>query len=121
MRTGPAKTYPGVWLYKRRDLPVRVLQVFPNWRLIEDPEGAKGWMLVTLLSDRRTAIVRPGTDRSLHERPEGSSRVSFKVAPGVVGQLSECARGWCELTVGKQAGFVRFDDIWGVSQGETFD
>ena len=121
MRTGPAKTYPGVWLYKRRDLPVRVLQVFPNWRLIEDPEGAKGWMLVTLLSDRRTAIVRPGTDRSLHERPEGSSRVSFKVAPGVVGQLSECAGGWCELTVGKQTGFVRFDDIWGVSQGETFD
>jgi SH3-like domain-containing protein len=25
-RTGPGKTYPGVWLYKRRDLPVRVVK-----------------------------------------------------------------------------------------------
>ena len=24
-RTGPGKNYPGVWLYKRRDLPVRVI------------------------------------------------------------------------------------------------
>jgi len=56
MRTGPARNYPGTWLYKRRDLPVRVLKTYPNWRLIEDPDGAKGWMLVSLLSDRRTAI-----------------------------------------------------------------
>ena len=121
MRTGPAKTYPGIWLYKRRDLPVRVLKVFPNWRLIEDPDGAKGWMLVTLLSDRRTAIVKPGAARSLHERPDAGSRVSFKVEPGVVGHLDRCGDGWCELTVGKQAGFVRFDDIWGINPGETID
>ena len=25
-RTGPGRNYPGVWLYKRRDLPVRVLK-----------------------------------------------------------------------------------------------
>ena len=60
MRTGPGRNYPGVWLYKRRDLPVRVLQIYPNWRKIEDPDGEQGWMLVTLLSDRRTAIVKPG-------------------------------------------------------------
>ena len=60
MRTGPGRNYPGIWLYKRRDLPVRVLQLYPNWRKIEDPDGEQGWMLVTLLSDRRTAIVRPG-------------------------------------------------------------
>jgi SH3-like domain-containing protein len=25
MRTGPARNYPGTWLYQRRDLPIRVL------------------------------------------------------------------------------------------------
>jgi SH3-like domain-containing protein len=121
MRVGPGKNYPGVWLYKRRDLPVRVLKVQPNWRLIEDPDGAKGWMLVTLLSDRRTAIVRPGGDRSLYAKPDGSSRVTFKIEPGVVGRLDRCDSGWCELTVGKQAGYVRYDDIWGINSGETID
>ena len=121
MRTGPAKTYPGIWLYKRRDLPVRVLKVFPNWRLIEDPDGVKGWMLVTLLSDRRTAMIRPGGVRSLHVKPDPSSRVTSKVEPGVVGRLDQCDSGWCEMTVGNRAGFVRFDDIWGINSGETID
>src|SRR5204863_1676251 len=62
-RTGPAKNYPGIWLYQRRDLPIRVLKTYPNWRLIEDPDGIRGWMLVTLLSDRRTAIVKKGEPR----------------------------------------------------------
>ena len=36
-----------------------------NWRLIQDPDGAQGWMLVTMLSDRRTAIVKPGDPRAI--------------------------------------------------------
>ena len=55
--TGPGRTYPNVWLYQRRDLPVRVLKKYETWRLIQDPDGAQGWVLVTMLSDRRTAIV----------------------------------------------------------------
>ena len=60
---GPGRNYPNVWLYQRRDLPVRVVKKYENWRLIQDPDGAQGWMLVTLLSDRRTAIVKPGYPR----------------------------------------------------------
>ena len=58
MRTGPGQTYPGTWLYVRRDLPIRVLRIYHEWRMIEDPGGTRGWMLVSLLSDQRTAIVR---------------------------------------------------------------
>ena len=79
MRTGPGRNYPGVWLYKRRDLPVRVLQIYPNWRKIEDPDGEKGWMLVTLLSDRRTAIVRPGAPRDIRVKPDPSAAVRYRV------------------------------------------
>jgi SH3-like domain-containing protein len=67
-RAGPGKNYPGVWLYQRRDLPIRVVKKYENWRMIEDPEGTRGWMLVSLLSDRRTAVVKPG------DRVEGSHR-----------------------------------------------
>ena len=40
-RTGPGKNYPGVWLYQRRDLPIRVVKKYENWRLIRDPDGAQ--------------------------------------------------------------------------------
>lgn len=121
MRVGPGKNYPGVWLYKRRDLPVRVLKVQPNWRLIEDPDGAKGWMLVTLLSDRRTAIVRPGALRELRGAPNTASHVAYRAQSGVVGRIAKCREGWCRMTVADREGYVQVSDIWGVSDGESVD
>lgn len=121
MRTGPGTNYPGVWLYKRRDLPIRVVKTYPNWRMIEDPDGTRGWMLVSLLSDRRTAIVRPGAPRPIHERPDPSSRVAYLAEHGVVGRIEKCRAGWCRIAIGKREGYLRISDIWGVSSGEQMD
>ncbi len=121
MRTGPGKNYPGIWLYKRRDLPIRVVKTYPNWRLIEDPDGTKGWMLVTLLSDRRTAIVRPGEPRPIHAEASDASRVRYTAQHGVVGRIGQCASGWCRIEVGRREGYIRTADIWGVSDGEVVD
>ncbi len=121
MRTGPGKNYPGIWLYKRRDLPIRVVKTYPNWRMIEDPEGTRGWMLVTLLSDRRTAMVRPGKPRPIHERADSASRVAYLAEPGVVGRIDKCGDGWCRIKIGKRQGHVRTSDIWGVGVNEQVD
>jgi SH3-like domain-containing protein len=121
MRTGPGKNYPGTWLYKRRDLPIRVVKTYPNWRLIEDPDGTRGWMLVTLLSDRRTAIVKPGEPRQIHERADESSRVAYLAESGVVGRIEKCANGWCRIRIGKREGHIHTSDIWGVNDSEVVD
>jgi SH3-like domain-containing protein len=121
MRTGPARNYPGTWLYQRRDLPVRVLKVYPNWRLIEDPDGTRGWMLVTLLSDRRTSIVKKGDARPMRVQPDDRSRVRYLAEPGVVGRVDHCATGWCHIEIGKRDGFIRVSDIWGVGDNEVVD
>jgi SH3-like domain-containing protein len=87
MRTGPGKNYPAIWLYQRADLPIKVLEVYPSWRKVQDPDGTTGWMLVNLLSDTRTAIVRGTEPRPLHEAPQPGSRVVFRAEPGVVGRI----------------------------------
>ena len=121
MRTGPGRNYPGIWLYKRRDLPVRVVKTYPNWRMIEDPDGTKGWMLVTLLSDQRTAIVKPGEARAIHLEPNETSKVRYRAEHGVVGRIEQCRVGWCHIAVGKREGYIRTSDLWGVDGGETVD
>jgi SH3-like domain-containing protein len=122
MRTGPARNYPGTWLYQRRDLPVRVIKLYPNWRLIEDPDGTQGWMLVTLLSDRRTAIVRKGDPRPIHVEASDASRVRYMVEQGAVGHISKCkGDGWCRIEFGKRDGFIHTSDIWGVSDNEVVE
>jgi len=121
MRTGPGRNYPGIWLYKRRDLPIRVVQVYPNWRKVEDPDGIKGWMLVTLLSDRRTAIVKPGSPRDIRIKPDANAPVRYRAEPGVVGRIESCDGSWCRIKVGKREGYIAKGDIWGVDAGEIFD
>ncbi len=121
MRTGPGRNYPGVWLYKRRDLPIRVVKTYPNWRLVEDPEGTQGWMLVSLLSDRRTAIVKQGDPRPIHVKADAGSRVQYTAQAGVVGRIEHCGNGWCHIEIGKRGGYIRISDIWGVSDGEAVD
>lgn len=121
MRTGPGQNYPATWLYVRADLPIRVVETYPNWRKVSDPDGTTGWMLQRLLSDRRTALVIGDAPRPLHQDPAEDSRVRFLAQPGVVGRLSKCADGWCLLEVGGHRGYIRAGHFWGLDPGGTLD
>ena len=120
-RTGPAKNYPGVWLYQRRDLPVRVVKKYENWRMIEDPEGTRGWMLVSLLSDRRTAMVKAGKPRPIRSEPNEGARVRYRAEPGLVGRIETCSAGWCRVEIGKREGFMKTTDLYGVAANEVVE
>jgi SH3-like domain-containing protein len=120
MRAGPGKNYPAKWLYRRADLPIKVLEVYPSWRKVQDPDGETGWMLVNLLSDTRTGLVKAGEARPMHEAPNTSSPIRFLAQGGVVGRLSECSGEWCAFDVGGRRGYISRQHIYGTDPGESF-
>jgi len=113
MRVGPSVNYPASWVYRRRDLPVRVLEVYSSWRKVEDPDGTQGWMHVSLLKSEPTAIVRGNALVPMREAPSPSARLLYRLEPGVVGRLSGCANGWCTFEVRGQRGYVVASSLWG--------
>lgn len=117
MRTGPGRNYPANWLYRRADLPIRVVEVYNDWRKVEDPDGTQGWMLATLLSAQRTAIV-VGTIVEMRDSPRLNARINWRAAPGVVGRISKCQRGWCWFDVRGRGGYVEQNRVWGTEPGE---
>ena len=121
MRTGPGTNYPATWLYVRADLPIRVVETYPNWRKVSDPDGTTGWMLQRLLSDRRTGLVTGDSPQPLRKDPGEDSKIRYLAEPGVVGRVSKCAGGWCLFDVRGRQGYIRQDHIWGVKPGETLD
>jgi SH3-like domain-containing protein len=121
MRTGPGRNYPGTWLYLRADLPIRVIETYPNWRKVQDPDGEKGWMLQRLLADTRTGLVKPGAPRPLYDKADDHSPIRFRVEAGVVGRISKCDGSWCQFDVHGQRGYIGEAEIWGVDQGERID
>ncbi|HTG37840.1 SH3 domain-containing protein [Sphingomonas sp.] len=120
MRTGPGRNYPANWLYVRADLPIKVVDIYRDWRKVEDPDGTQGWMQVGLLSAQRTAIVHGGI-AELRDDPSSGGNVAWRAAPGVVGRISRCARGWCYIDIKGRGGFVEQARLWGVDPGEDLD
>src|ERR1700724_987370 len=59
LREGPSKDHRTIWVFQRAGLPVEITAEFETWRKVRDSEGSEGWVLHSLLSGRRTALVAP--------------------------------------------------------------
>lgn len=118
MRSGPGKNYPTQWVYRRADMPIKVLDIYQDWRRVEDPDGTRGWLQVGLLSDRRTGFVGREVIE-LRASPQAGAAVVWRAAPGVVGRLSRCNGAWCFFDVKGRGGYVEQSRLWGVDPGET--
>src|SRR6185437_2143813 len=57
VRSGPNRDNQVDWVYTRTGLPVEIIGEYDNWRHIRDWEGSEGWVLHSLLSGKRTALV----------------------------------------------------------------
>jgi SH3-like domain-containing protein len=116
MRVGPGEDYRISWVYRRQQLPLKVLRLKEGWRLVEDPGGAKGWVLAQFLSRKRGAIVAGQGPAGMHERPGTGTKLLWQLEPGVVGMLGECIAGWCQINVAGSAGYVAQDRLWGAGE-----
>lgn len=113
MRTGPGRDFPIEWVYLRKGLPVKVKRVHEGWRLVEDPDGAVGWVNASLLTIERGALVAGEGLAEMRDGPSSSAQLKWELEPGVVGRLGKCEAGWCEFDVGGRAGFVPEARLWG--------
>lgn len=116
MRVGPAESYKIDWVYKRVGLPLRVLRRKEGWRLVEDPDGARGWVLARFLSRDRGAYVIGNDQAELRKEPKANAPTLWLMEPGVTGKLERCEAGWCSLDVSGHRGFVRQDRLWGAGE-----
>lgn len=114
-RAGPMATYQIEWVFRRKLLPVKVIKRYGVWRQIVDPSGWTGWMHANMLSRKRTAVVT-GPVIAIRAAPQESARLMWRAEPGVVGELGDCEKGWCEFAVERRAGWVRQDQIWGAGE-----
>lgn len=124
LREGPSKDHRTSWVFQRSGLPVEITAEFETWRRIRDAEGAEGWVLHSLLSGRRTALVAPwskGDPLPLYTRPSAKSEVEAQLQPGVLASVKSCDGTWCRVTGGGFDGYMTQDRLWGVYPNEKVD
>jgi SH3-like domain-containing protein len=116
MRVGPARDYRIAWVYRRPQLPLKVVRLKEGWRLVEDPAGERGWMLAQFLSPERSALVTGAGLAEMRAEGRGGAKLLWRIEPGVVGKLGECDLGWCRFDAGGHIGFVPQDRLWGAGE-----
>ncbi|NVD43901.1 SH3 domain-containing protein [Qipengyuania atrilutea] len=116
LRVGPSPEYKIAWVYRRPGLPVKVLRLKDGWRLIEDPDGAQGWVVARLLSPDRSAYVVGDGLAEMRSEPSRDAELKWRVEPGVSGKLGSCDEGWCRFEAQGNRGYIEADRLWGTGE-----
>ena len=124
LREGPSKDHPTIWVFQRAGLPVEITAEFETWRKVRDSEGAEGWVLHSLLSGRRTALVTPwkkGIESILYSSASLISAPVAKLQPNVIATVRSCDGAWCRVSGYGFDGFIQQSNLWGVYPNERIE
>ena len=124
LREGPSKDHATKWVYERAGLPVEITAEFEIWRKVRDSEGVEGWVLHSLLSGRRTALVTPnkkGEDSKLYARASASADLAATLQSGVIVNIRRCDGAWCLVDGDGFKGYIEQEKLWGVYPDEKIE
>src|ERR1700691_160324 len=124
LREGPSKEHATKWVFQRAGLPVEITAEFEIWRKVRDSEGAEGWVLHSLLSGRRTALVAPGKkgeNFKIFMRPATSAEVSASLQSGVIANVRSCDGTWCFVDGNGFKVYLAQVVLWGVYPDEKIE
>tara|TARA_Y100000590_G_scaffold448549_1_gene585411 strand:+ start:315 stop:782 length:468 start_codon:yes stop_codon:yes gene_type:complete len=112
LRQGPSFEYPIKLTYKKKYLPVMIIDKSETWRKIRDFENNSGWIHISQLSKRKSAINIKNYS-ILYKNPTIYSKPIVKLESGRLVLIEKCKLNWCKIETGDFAGWVFKSTLWG--------
>ena len=111
VRMGPGMDYPIKFIYKKKYLPVKIIDKKDNFRKIIDHKKNSGWIHWTQLKKINSLLVL--SDRILFEKPTYNSRPLANIRSGRLFVLEKCKKNWCEVSSQSFSGWITTENVWG--------
>ena len=112
LRQGPSFEYPIKLIYKKKYLPVIILDKSGPWRNIKDFENNTGWIHVVLLSKKKSAI-NIKNNSIIYKKPTIYSKPIVKLEAGRLVLIKKCKTKWCKISSGGYSGWIFESSLWG--------
>ena len=112
LRLGPSFEYPIKLTYKKKYLPIVILDKSETWRKIIDFENNSGWIHISQLSKKKSAINRKNNSL-LYKKPTIYSKPIAKLEVGRLVLIKKCKEKWCKITSGGYEGWIFNNVLWG--------
>ena len=112
LRHGPSFKYPIKLIYKKKHLPVIIIDKFETWRQIKDFENNSGWIHISQLSKKKSAInIKNNT--IIYKNSTIYSKPIAKLQKGRLVLIKKCKLKWCKITTGDYTGWIVKEILWG--------
>ena len=111
VRYGPGFDYPIKFIYKKKNLPIRVIDKKENFRRIIDFKNNSGWIHASQLKKGEAFILLE--DQILFKRPTKYSKPILKIAKGRLLVVKKCKKTWCRVKTENYTGWIKSEKVWG--------
>ena len=111
VRYGPSLDSPIKFIYKKKFLPVKIIDKKENFRKIIDHKKNSGWIHISQLKKSNSLVVLE--DKIVFSKNSKFSKPLFKLEKGRLVILKKCISNWCKIKSDNYTGWLQTQNSWG--------
>ena len=112
VRQGPSFKYPVKFIYKKKYLPIKIIDNKDNFRKITDLKNNNGWIHVSQLTKKKSAINIHNLS-IIFKKPNIYSQPMAKLEKGKIVIVKKCKEDWCKIITNDYKGWIFKNYLWG--------
>ena len=112
VRYGPSFDYPVKFIYKKKFLPVEVIDKKENFRRIIDHKKNSGWIHRIMLRKLNSLIILE--EKIVFKKNSKFSKPLVKLEKGRLVIIKKCEVNWCKIETGSYSGWIDTKNVWGI-------
>tara|TARA_B100001778_G_C18156263_1_gene436051 strand:+ start:76 stop:519 length:444 start_codon:yes stop_codon:yes gene_type:complete len=111
VRYGPSKDDQIKFVYKKKYLPLKIIDEKEHFRRIIDHKNNSGWIHISQLKPSKSLIVME--EKIIFKKNSIFSRPLIKLEKGKLVLIKKCTENWCKIKINKLTGWLETKNVWG--------
>ena len=113
VRYGPSFDYSIKFVYKKIQLPIKIIDKKENFRRIIDHKNNSGWIHISQLKKSNSVIATQ--DKILFKKPTSFAEPIAQIKEGRMLIIKRCENTWCKIISEEYEGWVKINNLWGLN------
>ena len=116
VRYGPGFDYPIKFIYKKKFLPIKVIDKKENFSRFIDHKKNSGGIHISQLRKSNSLIIME--DKIIFNKNSKFSKPLFKLQKGRLVILKKCLSKWCKIKTDNYTGWMETKNSWGIVKNQ---
>ena len=112
VRYGPSREDQIKFIYRKKNLPLKVIDKKENFRKITDHKNNSGWIHISQLRKSKSLVLMK--EDILFKKKTKFSDPIAKLAEGKLVLIKKCQENWCKVKADEFIGWLELNNVWGI-------